>query len=80
MIRGHLTIADVSRQSGLSEQTLRQLEARKLIPQARRDAFSGKRVYSQEEINNLCAIIAGLARERQAQRDEARRRRFASSH
>ena len=64
MIRNLLTVKEVGARVGLGPWTLRKLEARGVIPPARRDTYSGFRVYSDDDVRSIQEALAALTTER----------------
>lgn len=56
-----LTVSEVARRLERSERWLRQAEAKGKIPKARRD-LNGWRVYTEEDVERLRALLIGIIR------------------
>ncbi len=68
MIRGNFSIKDASIRLRIKPWTIKRLESLGRIPAPRRDPFSGDRIYSEEELVALEALIAELGQSNTATR------------
>ncbi len=60
MVRKNYTISEAAEQVGLGPWTLRRLERQGRIPAARRDPLARARVYSEDDLTTLKAVLASL--------------------
>lgn len=59
----YMTVSDVAKLFGIGVWTLRRLEQNKRIPPARRDAFSGYRVYDEAAVERIREAVAQMEAE-----------------
>jgi len=56
----YMTASDIAKMFGIGVWTLRRLEQNKRIPPARRDPFSGYRVYDEGAVDRIRQAIAQM--------------------
>ncbi len=62
----YLTVSDVAKTFGIGVWTLRRLEQNRRIPPARRDPFSGYRVYDEIAVERIKEAIAQMEADAEA--------------
>jgi DNA-binding transcriptional MerR regulator len=64
MVRNQMTIADAAHELRVGPWTLRRLESLGHIPTPRRDALSRRRVYTEDDLQQIREALSRLADER----------------